>query len=93
MVARKWRPIPNCPGRYVLVKPEPTIPPAQLAQIENVSIEYQVKAARDVVLVLPLEGGGLITYQHADGTFLHTLNDEAGFKRKLAQLGIGLNEM
>ncbi len=88
LAARKWKSIPNCPGRYVLAKREPTLAPAQLAQVDCAPAEFHVAAARDVVLVLPLTGGGLITYRRPDGTYHHTLNTESGFKRKLAQLRI-----
>jgi hypothetical protein len=83
LAARKWRPIPNCPGRYVLVKSEPTLAPQQLAQVNCAPAEFHVKAANDVVTVLALEGGGLITYRRPDGSYCHTLNTESGFKRKL----------
>ncbi len=88
--ARKWRPIPNCPGRYVLESTEPTFAPQELAGVDCSPMEYPVRTATDVVVVVPLEGGGLITYLHADGTYFHTLNTEFGFDRKLAQLGIAL---
>ena len=84
----KWKLIPNCPGRYVLVTPEPTIAPARLAQGDYAPVEFHVEAAKDAVLVLALEGGGLITYRRDDGSYYHTLNTDTGFQRKLAQLGI-----
>jgi hypothetical protein len=56
------------------------------------SQEFRVAAARDVVVVVPLASGGLISYKRADGTFVHTLNTPDGFARKLAQLGITLGE-
>jgi hypothetical protein len=49
---------------------------------------YRVPAARDPVLVVELEGGGLISYLREDGTLMHTLNTSWGFRRKLRQLGI-----
>jgi hypothetical protein len=90
LAARKWKAIPECPGRYILVKPELTVSPEKLAQVDHAPAEFRVEAAKDVVLVLALEGGGLITYRRSDGSYLHTLNDESGFQRKLAQLGIAL---
>jgi len=91
LAARQWKPIPNCPGRFVLSNPEPTLTPAQLAQVDYDPAEFRVAAAKDVILVLPLEGGGLITYRRADASYHHTLNTESGFQRKLAQLGINLD--
>jgi len=90
LAAMAWKPVRRCPGRYVLVRPEPTLAPEQLAQVDRVATEFRVKAANDVVLVLPLEGGGMITYRRADGSYLHTLNTEDGFRRKLTDLGISL---
>jgi hypothetical protein len=63
----------------------------ELAQVNRAPSRFHVSAARDEVLVLALEGGGLITYQRRDGSRVHTLNDEGGFQRKLAQLGIKLD--
>jgi hypothetical protein len=51
---------------------------------------FQVPAARDPVLVVAIDGGGLVSYAREDGTYVHTLNTEAGFQRKLDQLGIRL---
>jgi hypothetical protein len=87
----QWKPIPNCPGRYVLANPEPTLALQELAQVDITPAEFRVVAAKDIVLVLALEGGGLITYRRPDGSYLHTLNTESGFQRKLAQLGISLS--
>ena len=84
----KWKPIRHCSGRYVLDRPKPTLSPDQLAQVNYAPAEFHVEAAKDAVLVLVLEGGGLITYRRADGRYHHTLNTESGFQRKLAQLGI-----
>jgi len=47
-------------------------------------------AAKDTVLVVQLDDGGLISYARADGSVVHTLNTVEGFGRKLAQLGIML---
>jgi len=90
LTALKWKPIPHCPGRYVLDRPEPTLSPDQLAQVNYAPAEFHVEAAKNAVLVLALEGGGLITYWRIDGSYLHTLNTDSGFQRKLVQLGIML---
>ncbi|MDQ3746427.1 MAG: hypothetical protein M3444_18800 [Acidobacteriota bacterium] len=52
--------------------------------------EFRVEGARDPVVAGRFEGGGLISYRKGGGTYLHTLNTEEGFERKLAQLGIEL---
>ena len=85
---REWEPIRNCPGRYALrgvdrrMSVESIVGPA--IQVS----EHKSSAAKDTVLVAMLEGGGIISYRRSDGSFLHTLNDEEGLKRKLKQLGI-----
>jgi hypothetical protein len=89
LAGRAWREIRGCPGRYVLVVPQPAVTPEALAGSAAPAVEHHVPAARDAVLVLLLDGGGgLLTYRHADGTHLHTLNSPEGLARKLAQLGI-----
>jgi hypothetical protein len=88
-----WRPIPHCPGRYVL----PQQSPCEL-RLEDLTgnacetCEYEVSTARDVVVVTALDEGGLISYKRADGSLLHTLNTPEGFQRKLGQLGIDFLE-
>lgn len=84
-----WRPIRNCPGRFALDHHDRTLPLETLAGAGALAREFTVPNARDKVLVLPIVGGGLISYQRQDGTFVHTLNTSEGFARKLAQLGIG----
>jgi|SoiMethySBSTD1v2_1073268.scaffolds.fasta_scaffold18911_4 hypothetical protein len=82
-----WRPIRNCRGRYCLVTSNSRLPVSALIPDTPATI-YCVRAARDPVLVVELEGGGLISYLRKDGTLMHTLNTSEGFRRKLSQLGI-----
>ncbi len=50
---------------------------------------HDVPSARDHVVVMRLADGGLISYySRADGSWVHTANTQAGFRRKLADLGI-----
>ena len=93
LAARQWKPIPRCAGRYLLAEPEPALTPAQLAQTAGAAAEFRVERAKDPVFVLLIEGGGLISYRRSDGTFLHTLNNQSGLSRKLAQLGIDLTQV
>ncbi len=88
MKAWAWKPIPGCPGRYVLGEASPYLSLEALLGPEAQAREFQVEAAKDVVLVVSLDRGGMISYRRGDGTFLHTLNTTEGFERKLAQLGI-----
>lgn len=86
---RNWKPIRNCPGRYVLREAAYKLSPAEILGEACSVTEHRVAAAQDTVLVLRLEeGGGLISYRRADKTLLHTLNTPEGFERKLLQLGI-----
>jgi hypothetical protein len=86
----RWKPIRNCPGRFVLSNT--AINPSLIEMVgEGVEIsEFHVEAAKDAVMVVRLSEGGIISYKRQDGTFLHTLNTAEGFERKLRQLGIKL---
>ena len=84
----EWRPIPNCPGRYVLAAGPVAMPPSDLVGGAKGSSEHVTASARDPVIVTPLDDGGLISYRKANGLFLHTLNTRDGLDRKLRQLGI-----
>jgi hypothetical protein len=85
-----WKPIPNCPGRYVL-STKSILTPGELLGMGAKVRTFRVRAARDCVLVARLADGGLISYLKADNTYVHTLNTEEGFDRKLANLGIDLS--
>jgi hypothetical protein len=83
-----WRPIPNCPGRYVLAAGPVATLPEEIVAGANDGSEHVSVAARDPVIVTPFDDGGLISYRKAEGMFLHTLNTREGLERKLRQLGI-----
>jgi hypothetical protein len=85
----RWRPIPQCPGRFVLATGPSRVRPETIAREAGVS-EYVVSNARDPVIVARFDDGGLISYRKRDGTYLHTLNSAEGFGRKLQQLGIDI---
>jgi hypothetical protein len=83
-----WKPMRNCPGRYSLAgAPSDLTVEALVGPYARIS-RFSVETAPDIVVVVPLDRGGLISYKRADGTYLHTLGDPEGFARKLAQLGI-----
>lgn len=86
--AWNWQPIRNCPGRYALRGADRRLTITAIAGPLIEVSEYRSAAAPDPVLVAVLTGGGLISYRHADGSFVHTLNTQEGFARKLKQLGI-----
>lgn len=82
------RPIANCPGRFIIADTT-QIPLTTLLEIDSAIIkEYLSRFARDTVLVVKLDQGGLISYCRNDGSYLHTLNTDEGFQRKLVHLGI-----
>jgi hypothetical protein len=85
-----WKPIRNCPGRFILSKAKAHLTPQELLGERVDPAVYHPSAAKDTVLVVPLDGGGLISYKKQDGSFLHTLNTPEGFERKLLQLHIRL---
>ena len=82
-----WRPIPNCPGRFVLATGPSRVAPELLAP-GAAFVEHRVAGAPDPFVVARFADGGLISYRKPDGTYVHTLNDRDGLQRKLAQLGI-----
>ena len=84
--AHDWQPIESCPGRYRLAGEDASRTPADLAGPGAYVAEHNVEGVRDKVLVIVLDGGGLISYVRADGSFVHTLNTAQGFDRKLRQL-------
>src|SRR4051794_38706887 len=83
-----WKPIRNCPGRYVMCSSSADLSPEDLLGRDIEMSTFQVAAAKDTVVVADLGNGGLISYKRADGTYLHTLNTVEGFERKLLSLGI-----
>ena len=86
-----WKPIRNCPGRFLLVGVRPDLPPEAVVGPATELLEFHVEAARDTVMITRLDEGGLISYKRGDGTYLHTLNSAEGFSRKILQLGIALD--
>lgn len=96
-----WRPIPGCPGRYVLRGGlrEETFPelaaasPPGSGEMTMRMTEHRSASAPDPVLVIRFEdGGGVISFRKPDGRHVHTLNTAEGFRRKLAMLGIAGTE-
>jgi hypothetical protein len=88
MRGRRWVPIRGCPGRFILGGGPVRLRPEELAGPGCEPKEYSVAGARDTVVVVRFNGGGLISYRKAGGEYLHTLNTEEGLGRKLAQLGL-----
>ena len=84
----QWKPIRNCPGRFILVTTDRSVPLDTLVGSDCHAQVFACEAAKDKVLVVPLDVGGLISYARGDGSVVHTLNTAEGFDRKLSQLGI-----
>lgn len=89
----EWRQIPNCRGRFTMATQRPKLSLTDLMGDDCRPLEIRSAMARDAILVVPLEDGGVISYQREDGTCLHTLNTPEGFRRKLKDLGIDLNAL
>lgn len=87
-----WRPIRNCPGRFVFPWTEQPITFEVLLGCSCVPQAFSSPATKDPVLVVPLEDGGLISYRQTDGRLIHTLNTPEGFCRKLHQLDITVQD-
>ena len=84
-----WEEIPNCPGRYRFKEGRVRTHPRELAGPATRAIDGSSERCRDPFIVVPLsDGGGLLSYRDADGSYLHTLNSAAGLKRKLQDLGV-----
>lgn len=84
------QPISRCPGRYVLQGVGATDGPEVVCPGGSVT-RHDVETARDTVVVTWLADWGLISYMRADGTWLHTANTPAGFRRKLVDLGLPIS--
>lgn len=85
----QWEKIPDSEGRFTLNKSQSSLSVEELIGTEEVEIKQHPSAhPREVIHVVKLEDGGLISYQRQDASFIHTLNSENMFKRKQWELGI-----
>jgi hypothetical protein len=90
LIKGDWKPIPNCPGRYVLRGVSPNLSISELFG-QNITIyQFNTPLAKDPVFVACIEGGGMISYLRSGGKWVHTLCNDDGFKRKLQQIKINL---
>ncbi len=83
-----WKEILGCPGRWVVRDKDAHVHIMNLLKSSGQTTQYRVTGAIDRVWVLPLVGGGIISYEKDAEVWVHTLGDEAGFTRKLEQLRI-----
>jgi hypothetical protein len=82
-----WREINGCPGRYVLDQ-DARLTVAEVVGLNVAVRECTLPNARDPVLVVMFDGGGLISYRRPNGECVHTLNTAEGLDRKLVQRGL-----
>ena len=81
-----WDEIRNCPGRYIAKGLPLKFSVGDLLNEPVDEVQRRSPNARDAVIIIPLEAGGLISFKREDGSYLHTLNTPEGFARKLADL-------
>ncbi len=86
-----WKPIRNCPGRFTFGEGTSKLTATEIVGTSLPVLEFRVETVPDKVLVMKFgDGGGLISYRKDENKFLHTLNNEEGFSRKLQQLRIAI---
>lgn len=92
--------IENCPGRYTLMKDDhqrlKIVKPETILN-NKISIEvFHSDICRDCVHIGKFSddsgGGGLLSYEKSDGTFVHTLNNASGLQRKINHLQIPMTK-
>lgn len=81
-----WKPIPGCPGRYVLSPAAFAGPPSELCGFALAEEVIPPSGSADPAVVVRFEDGGLISYRKPDDSFVHTLNTPEGLARKLAEM-------
>jgi len=80
-----WKPVRGCPGRLVLDGlSERSV--EDLAGLASPASVRTSNVARDLVVVVQLPDGGIISYVKPDGLYPHTLATPETFERKLRQL-------
>ena len=82
----EWKPIRNCPGRFVLQGGISSIAPEVFGGAPP--RVFNNTPLPDPVVVIPVMGGGIISYQKSANTYIHTLCDAEGFERKLNSMGV-----
>jgi hypothetical protein len=86
-----WKEIRNCPGRFIFARGRSRLTCGEITGIEIKIYKFKSEQVVDEILVARVDtGGGLVSYVKEDCQFLHTLNNEDGFTRKLRQLEIVL---
>ncbi|MFK7777554.1 MAG: hypothetical protein QM501_05475 [Gimesia sp.] len=85
----EWKQIPNTNGRFTLCQKNMSISVESLLDSTEVEIkQYPSANPQELIHVVELEDGGLVSYERKDATYIHTLNSLNMFKKKLWELGI-----
>jgi hypothetical protein len=79
----KWKAINGCPGRYIMAEGVISLTPHELVGKDFNLSEKNFASAKDKVLYVYFEDGGLISYEKNNG-YLHTLCTIEGMARKMA---------
>jgi hypothetical protein len=88
-----WNRIYGCPGRFILKHPNKKITIDELLNEKAIVNSFPPGYAIDEVLIVKLGVCGIISYCKPDGAYIHTLNTEAGFNKKLDKLHIDPHEL
>ena len=86
-----WKPILNCPGRYIGGHSTKHLNFRDLSGCTE-SI-YKSSCCRDIVYCAKISGGGIISYLQSDGSLIHTLCDESGYERKMLEILIDAQQL
>lgn len=88
MIRWPFRPIPDCPGRFVLRGRFSHLSPEAIVGTVLPTVEYLPTATPDRVVVTEFDDGALLTFIKPNGDHVHTLNTLEGLQRRLRGLGI-----
>jgi hypothetical protein len=83
-----WKEIYGCPGRYILKNDDKKTTVEELAGKNLTVNSFKTDKTIDEVLIVKFKCGGLISYKKPDNSYVHTLNTEEGFLKKLIKLKI-----
>lgn len=91
-----WKEIRNCPGRYLLTKQDnqrlKVVAPNVILNNQVLIETFTSEICRDRIHIGTFSDGGLLSYEQSDGTFVHTLNNVSGLKRKMNHLNIHFHD-
>lgn len=85
----QWEQIPNSTGRFTLSPSEGSLSVETLIDSDELEIkQFPSVNPEELIHVVELEDGGLISYERKNSTYIHTLNSQNMFKKKQWELGI-----